>query len=108
MRHHDAHEADEAAHAHHRCGAHRCGHHHGQAYARNIGAERGGFLVAHAQHIEVATVQQQHHTAGQHVGQHQGDITPAGRGEAAEDPAVHLTDHIVIALQHECLHGRGQ
>ena len=53
-------------------------------------------------------MQQQHRAADDHVRQHQPDVAPVGRRQPAEDPAVHLADDVVVALQHERLDRGGQ
>jgi hypothetical protein len=108
VRHHDPDEADQAADADHSGSAHGRGDDDSQAHAPHLRSQRRGLVVADSQHVEVPSMQQQHRTADHHVRQHQPDVVPVGRRQASEDPAVHLTDDVVVPLQHERLDRGGQ
>ena len=78
-----------------------------EPHAADVDAERRGLLVADAQHVEQPPVQQDHDRADDDVRRDERDVVPAGRVEAAEDPAVDLLQRLRVLLLDERL-DRGQ
>jgi hypothetical protein len=63
------------------------------------------FLVAHAEDVEEASMQQDPGDRDRNVREQDDDVAPARARQAAQDPRVDLLDRVRVLLLYERLHG---
>ena len=70
--------------------------------------ERCGLIAADTKQIEMPAVYEQHDHADDCVWKHQPHISPRRVRQTSRDPAEDFPEHLQVALQEECLHGRSE
>ena len=76
--------------------------------AHHVDAEARSLFVAQAEHIEQATHEDKYGRGRQSVGDEVPNLAPANCHQSPENPGVHLSQGLVVALEQECLNRRGE
>ena len=108
MRHNDANKPNKSTHCYCCRGTECCCQHHDDANLAHIHTKGSRFVVANPQHVDHPSIQQQSYCTHRNIWQHESHVAPRCRRQATKNPRIHLSHHIVVALQHERLHCGGQ
>ena len=101
MRHDDPDKTDKTAHRYSSCRAKSRRYDHDETHTRGSHPDTGCFLVTDGQHVEQPPAGKERGCGDCYIGQHKLNLSPSGRREPTEDPAIDQGEVTRAAPLHE-------